>query len=88
MIHVNNRSYRPRKQAIVGLCLDGCSQAYLDEAAAQMPNLRSIIERGVHGQVNTAIPSFTNPNNVAIITGCATGHKRHSRQFLLRHRRR
>ena len=69
MIHVNNRSYRPRKQAIVGICLDGCSQAYLDEAAAQMPNLRSIIERGVHGQVNTAVPSFTNPNNVAIITG-------------------
>ena len=69
MIHVNNRSYRPRKQTIVGLCLDGCSQAYLDEAAAQMPNLRAIIERGVHGQVNTVIPSFTNPNNVAIITG-------------------
>ena len=69
MIQVNDRSYRPREQTIVGICLDGCAQAYLDEAAAQMPNLRSIIERGVHGQVNTAIPSFTNPNNVAIITG-------------------
>lgn len=69
MIQVNDRGYRPREKTIVGICLDGCAQAYLDEAAAQMPNLRSIIERGVHGQVHTVIPSFTNPNNVAIITG-------------------
>ena len=69
MIQVNDRSYRRREKTIVGICLDGCAQAYLDDAAAQMPNLHAIIARGAHGQVHTIIPSFTNPNNVAIVTG-------------------
>jgi phosphonoacetate hydrolase len=69
MIEVNNRTYRTRVKTIVGICIDGCAQAYLDAAAEQMPNLLSIIARGVHGLVHTIIPSFTNPNNVAIVTG-------------------
>ena len=69
MIKVNNRSYRPRDRTIVGVCIDGCAQDYLDAAADVMPNLRAIAARGASGLVDTVIPSFTNPNNVAIVTG-------------------
>ncbi|MEE3259007.1 MAG: phosphonoacetate hydrolase [Candidatus Latescibacterota bacterium] len=69
MIEVNDRRYRPRDKTIVGICIDGCAREYLDEASAVMPNLRAIEERGNHGLVHTIIPSFTNPNNVAIVTG-------------------
>jgi len=69
MIEVNDRTYHPRSKTIVGICLDGCSQDYLDAAIHLMPNLQGLQERGAHGLVDTVIPSFTNPNNVAIVTG-------------------
>ena len=69
MIEVNNRSYRPRDRTIVAVCIDGCSQDYLDAAMEVMPNLSTIATRGASGLVETVIPSFTNPNNVAIVTG-------------------
>ena len=69
MIQVNQRNYRPRSRPIVAICLDGTSQDYLDQAAEVMPNLRRICEEGAHGEGRGVIPSLTNPNNVAIITG-------------------
>ena len=41
----------------------------LDEAASQMPHLAAIVSDGVRGEAHTVVPSFTNPNNVAIVTG-------------------
>ena len=69
MIEVNDRSYSPRDKTIVGVCIDGCAQDYLDAAEEVMPNLQAIVARGASGLVDTVIPSFTNPNNVAIVTG-------------------
>jgi len=69
MIQVNGRAYQTRAETIVAICLDGCAPAYLDEAADWMPNLRTILQKGAHGLVQTVIPSYTNPNNVAIVTG-------------------
>jgi phosphonoacetate hydrolase len=34
-----------------------------------MPNLRKMMARGASGVVNSVIPSYTNPNNIAIATG-------------------
>ena len=69
MIEVNGRTYRPGGPPVVGICLDGCDPAYLDAARAEMPNLRALAENGSAGTVETVVPSFTNPNNVAIVTG-------------------
>lgn len=68
-ITVNGRSYRIPSVPIVGICIDGCEPAYLEEAAAVMPHLQRIIDAGVHGLARSVVPSFTNPNNVAIVTG-------------------
>ena len=36
-----------------------------------MPQLRRILKLGSEGLVRTVIPSFTNPNNMSIVTGVA-----------------
>lgn len=74
-INVNGTQYNvPQKGSppIVGICLDGTSMDYIDAAreAGVMPNYDAIMKNG--GQqalVATVVPTFTNPNNVAIVTG-------------------
>lgn len=69
MINVNGRSYKLRNAPVVGICMDGTSQDYYEEAKGRMPNLQRFIKTGSKGLVNSVIPSFTNPNNMAIVTG-------------------
>lgn len=69
MIRVNNRVYQPSSHPVVGICLDGTAPEYLTAAADKMPRLAEIVRKGSFGLVRSVIPSFTNPNNVAIITG-------------------
>jgi len=58
---------------IVAILLDGNSQEYIDAAssASCMPNWTKLLSSGVgtHGLVTGAMPSFTNPNNVSVVTG-------------------
>ena len=65
----NGRTYTIPRTSIVGICIDGCEPAYLDEAAHLMPHLQSMIAGGARGEARSVVPSFTNPNNVAILTG-------------------
>ena len=69
---INNREYSStfKKTAIV-ICLDGSQKEYLDEASKVnlTPNLDKIIENGEYLMAHSAIPSFTNPNNISIVTG-------------------
>ncbi len=53
------------------MCLDGSSDEYLNAAllAGRMPNLQRMCRNGFRGVARGAIPSFTNVNNAAIITG-------------------
>lgn len=69
MITVNGRSYRTRTVPVVGICLDGTDPSYLEAAADVMPNLRVMAARGDRGVARSVIPSFTNPNNIAMATG-------------------
>jgi phosphonoacetate hydrolase len=69
MITVNNRSYQSRSKPVIGICMDGTSQEYFDAALDIMPNLQKILKKGSRGLVNSVIPSFTNPNNMALTTG-------------------
>jgi len=69
MISVNGRSYRRRNAPVVGICLDGTDPRYLDAAREVMPRLAAMAARGASGVARSVIPSFTNPNNIAMATG-------------------
>lgn len=71
-IEINKRQYpgMPSSTAIV-ICLDGSQKEYFEEASKLnlTPNIDSFKKNGEDLLVNSAIPSFTNPNNISIVTG-------------------
>ncbi|MGH6693275.1 MAG: phosphonoacetate hydrolase [Gammaproteobacteria bacterium] len=70
-ITVNGRHYRHPTVPTVVVCVDGCEPAYVDDAiaAGTAPALRRFSERGTYQLSRTVVPSFTNPNNLSIVTG-------------------
>jgi phosphonoacetate hydrolase len=72
-ITVNGRHYRHPTVPTVVVCVDGCEPAYVDDAIASgaAPALRRFSERGTYRLSRTVVPSFTNPNNLSIVTGVA-----------------
>ena len=69
---INKREYpKVIKNISVVICLDGSQKEYLDEASSAnlTPNLDKIIKKGEYLLAHSAIPSFTNPNNISIVTG-------------------
>ncbi len=72
---VNQRSYALPRQPTVVVCVDGCEPDYLAQAVAggHMPWLKRVLAKGgKNGSASIAhcvVPSFTNPNNVSIVTG-------------------
>ena len=71
-ILINNRTYPiVDKSTAIVICLDGSQKEYLEEAskANLTPNLDSLITKGESLIAHSAIPSFTNPNNISIVTG-------------------
>ncbi|MCC8405861.1 phosphonoacetate hydrolase [Paraburkholderia sp. MMS20-SJTN17] len=71
MIEVNGRSYRLPSQPTVVVCVDGCESAYLDAAVAAgvAPFIGSMLAGGAAFRGDCVVPSFTNPNNLSIVTG-------------------
>ena len=71
VITVNGRAYAPPRSPLVVLCIDGCEPDYLTRAmeAGAMPYLASALPRGTWALGDCVIPSFTNPNNLSIVTG-------------------
>lgn len=70
-IQVNSRKYSiPNKCAVV-ICLDGSEPEYFDLAIENglMPNLAKLCDKGTVKLADSAMPSFTNPNNISIATG-------------------
>ena len=70
-ITVNGRTYRWPARPLVVVCVDGCEPDYLAQAflAGAMPFLASAASRGASLLGAAVIPSFTNPNNLSIVTG-------------------
>jgi phosphonoacetate hydrolase len=56
---------------VVVVCIDGCSPAYLERglAAGLMPSLARFRKEGFFTWADGVTPSFTNPNNLSIVTG-------------------
>ena len=75
MLEVNGRRYALPRQPTVVVCVDGCEPDYLAQAVASgcMPWLQRTLARdGRHGTaliVDCVVPTFTNPNNLSIVTG-------------------
>jgi phosphonoacetate hydrolase len=70
-ITVNNRSYQPPRAPTVVVCVDGCEPDYLAQAVAtgQMPWLAKTLALGSGRVADCVVPTFTNPNNLSIVTG-------------------
>ncbi len=71
-ISINGRSYRWPEKPVVVICIDGSEPDYIDEAVAagRMPWMQRVVtEQGVDLRAHCVVPSFTNPNNISIVTG-------------------
>ncbi len=70
-VEVNGRVYNWPKSPLVVICCDGSEPAYMEIAMATglMPNLQAMISKGENLRGLCVIPSFTNPNNLSIVTG-------------------
>lgn len=70
-ISVNDRRYSLPGQPTVVVCIDGCEQEYINQAvqAGAAPFFASLAQRGTVLAGDCVMPSFTNPNNLSIVTG-------------------
>lgn len=67
----NGRSYRAPKAPTVVVCMDGSEPGYIEATieAGRAPNLARLMRDGTNLTALSVVPSFTNPNNMSIITG-------------------
>jgi phosphonoacetate hydrolase len=70
-ITVNGRSYQRNRAPVVVVCVDGCEPEYINQAvhAGVAPWLGALAERGTSLVADCVVPTFTNPNNLSIVTG-------------------
>ncbi len=68
----NGRRYRAPTAPVLAICADGWDPEYVDDALARglMPRLSAALAAGgSYARGRAQVPTFTNPNNVAIVTG-------------------
>ena len=71
-VTVNGRTYAWPKAPLVVVCIDGSEPDYIEQAIAggHMPFLKSVFAKGGSDlRADCVVPSFTNPNNLSIVTG-------------------
>lgn len=70
-VSVNEREYKFPKSPTVVVCIDGSEPGYIERAidAGLAPNFARLMKAGANLSALSAMPSFTNPNNMSIITG-------------------
>jgi phosphonoacetate hydrolase len=63
--------YRWPQQPLVVVCVDGCEPDYVNQAigAGSAPWMAALDGRGTCLTADCVVPSFTNPNNLSIVTG-------------------
>ena len=72
IVTVNGREYKWPLKPLAVICIDGSEPEYIEKAvqAGLMPFTAQLLNTGIDLRVDCVIPSFTNPNNVSIVTGC------------------
>jgi phosphonoacetate hydrolase len=70
-ITVNGKNYAWPKQPVVVVLIDGGDPAYVNAALSRglLPNFKKFMVEGFVSVAVGAMPSFTNPNNISVITG-------------------
>jgi phosphonoacetate hydrolase len=70
-IELNGREYRRPRRPMVVICADGCDPAYVEAGlgAGVLPTVARWRESGFYALSDAAMPTFTNPNNLSIVTG-------------------
>ena len=73
VIAVNGRQYHRPRRPVVVICADGCDPAYVESGIADgiLPVIAQCRETGLLAAADAVMPTFTNPNNVSIVTGVA-----------------
>jgi phosphonoacetate hydrolase len=70
-IDVNGRTYKLPEQPTVVVCIDGSEPGYIEAAVAagRAPWFEKVLKSGTNLIADCVVPSFTNPNNLSIVTG-------------------
>jgi phosphonoacetate hydrolase len=70
-IEVNGRRYAWPERPLVAVCIDGSEPDYIEcaIAAGVMPVVGEWVQSGANLRADCVVPSFTNPNNISIVTG-------------------
>ena len=70
-VEANGRRYRWMTDPVVVVCVDGCEYDYLERAASsgRTPFIASLLKLGNAFKADAVVPTFTNPNNLSIVTG-------------------
>ena len=70
-VTVNSRTYQAPQDPTVIICIDGGDPAYFQNGFDRglLPALQHFREQGVFTTAKAVVPTFTNPNNLSIVTG-------------------
>lgn len=71
-VTANGRTYKWPNRPVVAVCVDGSQPEYIEEAikAGVMPWAAKVVAgQGSDLRADCVVPSFTNPNNISIVTG-------------------
>jgi phosphonoacetate hydrolase len=71
IVESNGRGYRWMSEPLAVICVDGCEYDYLERAAAAgvAPFIAKMLREGSAFKGAAVVPTFTNPNNISIVTG-------------------
>src|SRR5215813_6915344 len=72
-VSVNGRDYRTPRRPVVVVCIDGSEPDYFERGLAShtTPAIARFRRDGVYRVARSVVPSFTNPNNLSIVTGAS-----------------
>jgi phosphonoacetate hydrolase len=72
-VSVNGRDYRTPRRPVVVVCIDGSEPEYFERGIAgnTTPAVARFRNEGVYRVARSVVPSFTNPNNLSIVTGAS-----------------
>ena len=70
-VDLNGVSYRWPERPVVVVCIDGSDPSYTEAGLRDgiLPNVKRFMEGGFAAIADGVVPSFTNPNNLSIVTG-------------------
>src|SRR2546422_11185310 len=72
-VSVNGRRYHAPNRPAVVVCIDGSEPEYFERGIAghTTPAIARFRRDGVYRVARSVVPSFTNPNNLSIVTGAS-----------------